>query len=97
MSGLAELATDHEMRLKVTSRVQQVIAASFADGARQTGNEIKRRFGIVEDTIKMLRGDLGWAYERILDELPKALRAKLDGLPWDPSQSRTVWSPDDVV
>lgn len=95
MSGeFLDLAGDPTLRRKITGRVQQVIAQSFAkDGARQTGQEIKRRFEIVESTIRMLRGDLGWAYERILDELPRALRAKLDGVPWDPSENRAIWTP----
>lgn len=99
MSGeFLELAKDPTLKLKVTSRIQQVLAQSFAqDSARQTANEIKRRFKICEDLIRMLRSDLGWAYERILNELPKALRAKLDGLHWDPSESRAVWTPDDAA
>lgn len=94
MAGeFAELSRDPNLKFKVTSRVTQILAQSFhQDGARQTQHEIKRRFEICENLIRTLRGDLGWAYDRILDELPVALRAKIDHLPWEPV-TRTVWTP----
>lgn len=94
MSGeFLELASNPALEMKVRSRVVQILGQSFMkDGARQTQDEVRRRFKILENLIRTLRTDCGWAYDRILDELPRALRAKLDGAPWEPDK-RTIWSP----
>jgi phage terminase large subunit len=85
---------DKQLQFKVLRRVQDVIAQSFQqDKSRVTQLEVRRRFQIVETLIRELRSDMGWAYERILDALPIALRCRLDGAPWDPTHQRNVWSP----
>lgn len=95
MAGeLLELITSHDPTLKqrVLTRVQQVIAESFrADKSRRTTSEVIRRFRIVESLIRELRHDYGWAFERILDAMPVALRSKLDGIPWAPDLTRNSW------
>lgn len=96
MAGeLLELVTSNDplLRSRITARVQRVIADSFvADKSRVTESEAKRRFRIVEMLIRDLRSDHGWAFERILDAMPLALRCKLDGAPWTPDLTRNTWS-----
>jgi hypothetical protein len=79
----------------VTLAIERAIATSFReDGARMTGAEVRRRFAICERLLRHLRGDLGWGLQRVLDHLPRYLRAELDGIPWQPD-TRTLWVPAD--
>jgi hypothetical protein len=79
----------------VTLAIERVIADSFrVDGARPTGDEVRRRFAICERLLRRLRGDLGWGLQRVLDHLPAYLRCELDGVPWEPD-ARAVWVPED--
>lgn len=92
---------------EVTQRFEQMIMESFAvDAARKaiasgsTGQaevkaaELKRRFNILADWFKVMRGDMGWSMSRTFDELPRALRAQLDGEIYVPD-SRNMWAPKD--
>jgi hypothetical protein len=96
MAGeLLELAVgqDKQLLAKITQRVQNVIGNSFKqDGSRVTRAEITRRFHMVELLVRELRSEHGWAFERILDAAPIALRSKLDGTWWDPVLHRSSWS-----
>jgi hypothetical protein len=75
--------------------IEAAVVQSFeADGARMTGSEVRRRFGICERLVRQLRGDLGWGLQRVLDHLPQYLRSELDGVPWEPDR-RTCWMPED--
>ena len=75
--------------------IERAVAKSFeVDGARMTGAEVRRRFGICEHLVRQLRGDLGWGLQRVLDHLPQYLRCELDGVPWEPD-CRTCWMPGD--
>jgi len=82
---------------KCTAHFAEVVAASFAvDGARQTRDEVKRRFNICMELFGNLRYDMQWGFERIFapTNLPYYLRCELDGHPWEPDP-RTCWIPDD--
>lgn len=80
---------------RVALAIEAAVRASFAaNGARVTGDEVKRRFRICERIFRALRGDLGWGLERVLDRLPHYLRSELDGVPWEPDR-RTIWMPGD--
>jgi len=80
---------------RVVVGIEHAVHHSFvADGARVTGEEIRRRFGICERLFRQLRGDLGWGLVRVLDHLPAYLRCELDGTPWEPDR-RTCWMPGD--
>lgn len=94
MSGeFAELFVDKALAKRVLARFAEVIAASFAeDKSRVTMSETKRRFTFCEGVYRDLRS-LGWPYQRILDELPYALRVKLDGGVWNPEHARALWVP----
>jgi len=86
-------AQDHLAR--VVLGIEHAVDQSFqADGARMTGDEVRRRFNICERLYRQLRGDLGWGVQRVLDHLPRYLRCELDGVPWEPDR-RTCWMPGD--
>lgn len=81
---------------KLTSGIANVVAKSYKeDKFRPTDAETKRRFNLCIDVFTMLRKDKAfqWSIERIIAEMPKALRHKLDGTPWDPSKARATWAP----
>ena len=88
----------------VTLAIEKMILKSFAEDAararlagtpqpRQTVAEGKRRFNIVADWFGTLRGDLGWSLQRVLAELPRALRQTLDGDPYVPDTRHGLWAP----
>ena len=79
---------------QVALAFERAVAGSFAeDGARPTGDEVRRRFAMCERLLRQLRGDLGWGLQRVLDHLPRYLRSELDGIPWSPNV-RTLWTPE---
>lgn len=85
---------DLNTRATVQAMILKALARSFReDNARQTQDEIKRRFELCWGLIKELRYDAHWSYERIGDSIGEALRAKLDGAPWQPD-SRRSWIVD---
>lgn len=85
-----------EQLARVVGGTAEIVGASFlVDGATMTRNEIKRRTEICAKWTLILRKDLGWSIERCLDELPRALRCDLDGIPYAPSrEGRSTWSGD---
>lgn len=94
MGAFLDLVTQDQIAA-VTLAIERAIATSFReDGARMTGDEVRRRFAICERLLRHLRGDLGWGLQRVLDHLPRYLRAELDGIPWQPD-ARTLWVPAD--
>ncbi len=73
----------------------RAIAESYAqDKSRPTQRETTRRFAILETTFRMLRHDYNWGVERIVAALPRALRAKLDGMSFKPEMESRIWTPD---
>lgn len=85
---------------RVTRGFIEVISLSYRTSpGRQTQNETKRRFDLCAAAFEEMRGDLQWSIERCLDELPPALRARLDGTPWKPDKrsSWTVKQPSAIV
>jgi hypothetical protein len=94
VSALLDLVKQDQLG-RVTLAIERAIECSFReDGSRMTGAEVRRRFAICERLIRDLRGDLGWGLQRVLDHLPRYLRAELHGIPWQPD-TRTVWVPAD--
>ena len=93
-STFMELAEEEQLD-RVVLGIEGAVARSFeADGARMTGTEVRRRFGICERLVRQLRSDLGWGLQRVMDRLPYYLRCELDGQTWEPD-SRTIWMPED--
>lgn len=56
-----------------------------------TKAEIKHRTDMCYDLFMVMRHDLHWSTQRSLDELPHALRTKLDGGDWTPQTDRQAW------
>ncbi len=67
---------------------------SYAPVAHRTDAEVKRRFERALAIYGALRSEMGWAMERVLDQLSTYLRLDLLGLPWEPDK-RAVWVPGD--
>lgn len=98
----ASLVTEDKVG-KVALGIEAAVAQSFIDdmqpgrviivhgGNRITQAEIKRRGEMCIKIFRMLRGDLKWTIERILDHLPQYLRKELDGLTWEPEARRASW------
>lgn len=79
---------------KLTKGIMSAVARSFReDKSRVTQDEINRRGRICVGAAREMRHDLKLSVDRIVDELPKALRSKLDGIPWDPTKLRALWVP----
>lgn len=94
MAGeLLELAiADEQTRRRVAIGVFEAIRQSFlGEKERLTDTETRRRFKLCEQLVRELRADYGWAFTRIVDVLPTALRCKLDGVVWDPTKQRGMW------
>ncbi len=80
----------------------RILASSFrADRERNgadyearihTQTEERRRADILGRWFRELRG-AGFSYARTMDELPKALRAELDGGCYTPPERHRLWTP----
>lgn len=82
---------------KVQEGLIVIVKKSFKeDKSRETQDEVRRRFRICLDGFKMLRGDAKykWGVERIMKELPRLLRCRLDGASYEPD-NRSIWMPQD--
>lgn len=94
-SAFLELVGNRVNLGKTTLGIQTAIELSYAqDGAAITQWETTQRFKHCEKIFKVLRGDLKWGIDRIIDHLPRYLRAELDGDDWTPD-SRQCWIAND--
>lgn len=67
------------------------------DRVKMPLEEIKRRTEMCAKWMMILRRDYKWATHRVLDELPKALRCELDGIPYTPTrEGRATWAADNA-
>lgn len=57
-----------------------------------TAAETAARARFAVELAVRLRREVGWSVERVGDEVPKALRARLLGLKWEPAKGR-MWVP----
>lgn len=97
----------HDQIPKVVHGFEVAVTKSFLEeqrpgriilvtGARDAGpktEEVKRRGQMCLKIFMALRGDLAWGVDRILDCLPRYLRAELDNVPWEPEARRATWTP----
>lgn len=85
---------DHAKHARVFKAFHTTIAQSFREHPCQiTQHETRRRFKILERWFRELRAGHGWSVASILDALPKALRAELNGQVWEPPPVPRVWTP----
>lgn len=83
---------------KLADGIISAVRKSFQEELKPkaTQSEIRRRVLLCVDIVRELRdGDKPWSWQHIVDELPKALRGKLDGIKWSPEKKRTLWVPGD--
>ncbi len=80
----------------LTRGVTEAVGKSFSQQSMRnpSHDEIRRRFTICMKWAKVFRGDLSWGMQRIVDELPNALRAELLGTSYSPP-TRQCWIPAD--
>ena len=98
-----DLVRDERELAKAVNAVIRMVQQSFVDDrrrqmqglgiARQTEREEKRRVDICGAWFRTTRGDFGWSLVKTLDELPKALRAELDGAEYKPPAAGRLWVP----
>ncbi len=98
----AELGLDPQLYTQVGLRLVDIINRSFAEdrlrnplAGSQTQSELKRRTKICLDWFLIFRRDMHFSVARSLDIMPRALRAKLDGLPWEPTETERSWGAPD--
>lgn len=58
-----------------------------------TGFERRRRFKILAHWYEILTGDCRFSPQHAVDEIPRALRAELDGTPYAPPPANRLWTP----
>lgn len=97
---LAKMVTEGWLG-RVTHGIEGAIQRSFAEDEVlrpvTTRNEVQRRFRLCIEGFCLMRRDLHWAVPRILDEMPRYLRCKLDGAPWAPDEERKSWIADEEM
>jgi hypothetical protein len=93
----AELEGAEKGRLRqVVDGFAETVGGSFlADKSTMTKNEINRRTEMCAEIFMEFWKDLKWSTVRSLDELPKALRCRLDGIPYTPPKGMR-WSADNA-
>ena len=99
----ADLQDDPQMFRRAVVRFGRTLARSFAEDAARIGaanaerlntdSERKRRVAILAKWYRILTGDERYSPQHALDEIPRALRAELDGTPYAPPPANRVWAP----
>ena len=97
-TNLTELLGSPKAVGTVTNGILAAVHASLVSHPMLglTQAEIKRRFDICLRWFKELRFERKFSIERCVDEMPKALRAELDGLPYQP-HGRSLWMPEGAL
>lgn len=92
------LRTDPRQMATIARGIERAVRFSFTeDKSRATGDEMRRRAALCMKFFREARNDLKWGIERIVDSMPRALRSKLDGVPFDPTaEKRTLWAPPKI-
>jgi len=98
----AELAGDTRKVREALVLFTQILAQSFNDDAviygvdyakrHSTDTERKRRADIMGRWYRDLR-NAGYGHIQTMDEIPKALRAELDGGNYTPPERNRLWAP----
>ncbi len=79
---------------RFTTILRRSLSRDRVPSGHITANIIKERFAILERWYRALRNEKKWGVTRILDSLPDALHAELNGQTWQPDK-RTCWIPSD--
>lgn len=97
--AFADLIDDQASLARVVTGFERIIIESFYPGRNPvrgsiTAHHVRDRFQILERWFRVLRAEKRWGLHRILDTLPEALHAELNGSTWEPD-SRACWMPGD--
>ena len=92
--SVASLFGDNLRELQVG--IRNVVRKSFETKGMRSPTEaaVRDRVDFCVTKAAELRRELIWGTERIIDSLPAALAAHLDGRTWEPSK-RACWVPED--
>lgn len=102
-SAMGELRHHPELRAKIERGFNDILLASYEQDAQRAGQsaaefarslpkqQVRERFDILLRWWEILRGDLHWSAERILDHLPAALATELRGERWTPPEATSCW------
>lgn len=103
---ILKLESDEEpvVKQKLIDGIVEAVRHTFrvdlkrTPGMKVTQKEITRRTHLAAEMVRDLRygTDTGYSWMRIVSELPRMLRARLDGQPVDPEKKRTIWTPEDA-
>jgi len=97
----ADLVHDEALLARITLKFEEVIAESFIRRPHflqmTRASAVRDRFRMLEDALRMMRGDLKWSWARASDHLLLALLTHLDGGDWSASiqlaNGQAMWSP----
>lgn len=98
--AFAELSKDPLEQMRVARSITETVKKSLrADAVREgkvvvraTENDIKKRMAIAIEIFGTLRNDCGYSVAHALDEVPRGLRAALDGVAWEPPPKDRMWA-----
>lgn len=81
----------------VTTGIQKAVERSLASHPMRhlTRAEVKRRFDLCVKWFKVMRMDHKFSIDRAVSQLGTALRAELDGKPFNP-HTKALWRPEDT-
>ena len=98
-----DLRHDESALRRALSGFTQALAGSFQEDARRNGvdfvkrinteAERRRRSDILAQWYRILVHEKGYSMQHALDEVPRALRAELDGTPYEPPAATRMWNP----
>lgn len=99
----AELAGQPAARAAVEKGMTRALSLAYQEDARRSGSEFarrmdtlaerRRRFKILVKWYGILTVDCRYSPQHAVDELPRALRAELDGTPYAPPPANRLWAP----
>lgn len=102
-----DLLDDPKEFRKLVLAFAHILRGSFITDERRRGKEYrqrihtqaeeKRRADILGRWFRVMRGDLGFSMQLTMDQLPRALRAELDGETYEPPDKNRLWTPGGVV
>ena len=92
-----ELFADNSLGALVTGVTDAIYQSFKENGLRSkevSDTEKRMRFKILMDWAIVLRADLKWGVQRIVDAMPEILKTELNGKKWEPTK-RQCWIPQD--
>jgi hypothetical protein len=99
----AELRDQPQLYGKVVGGFEKALKHSFREDRDRMGEEfvrkiqtlfeVRRRFKILSKWYQILVNESRFSPQHAIDEIPRALRAELDGTPYEPPQSTHLWTP----